>query len=190
MARHRASEMTVGGTTWKRRMETRGAGLASATWLLLAFGHLAEAQTPLLPGVDTPDRGAQNTSAKTEPQRIFREIADRHTRTDWLLVPDPAHPGGPGRFVRAELSGSFSAGLTAVRSNQGRLDEPPRPVIHVGDKVVVEEHGPTVEACLEAVALEPAAVGSVIGVRLKFGGKVVRVVAVGPGRTALREASR
>ena len=51
--------------------------------------------------------------------------------------------------------------------------------------MVVEEHTAVVDARLEAVALGPAAIGSPFEVRLKIGGKVVRVVALAPGRAAL-----
>jgi flagella basal body P-ring formation protein FlgA len=61
-------------------------------------------------------------------------------------------------------------------------------VIHPGDRVVVEEHTATVEARLEAIALEAAAIGSPVNARLKIGGKVVRAVAIAPGRAALAHA--
>jgi hypothetical protein len=60
------------------------------------------------------------------------------------------------------------------------------PVIRAGERLIVEESTPVVEARLEAVSLGPAAVGSPLDVRLKVGGKVVRAVALGPGRAALR----
>jgi flagella basal body P-ring formation protein FlgA len=49
----------------------------------------------------------------------------------------------------------------------------------------VEESSPVVEARLEAVALGPAVVGSAFNVRLKIGGKIVRALALAPGRAAL-----
>jgi hypothetical protein len=58
------------------------------------------------------------------------------------------------------------------------------PVIHPGDRLIVVEHSPTVEASLQAVALGTAATGSPMDARLVIGGHVVRVVALGPGRAA------
>ena len=65
-----------------------------------------------------------------------------------------------------------------------REPEPLLPVIRAGDRLIVEEHTAVVEARLEAVALGPAASGSPFQVRLTIGGKVVRAVALGPGRAA------
>jgi hypothetical protein len=59
------------------------------------------------------------------------------------------------------------------------------PVIRVGDRLIVEEHTAVVDAVLEARALNPAAVGAPLDVRLTIGGNVVRVVALGSGRAAL-----
>ena len=57
-------------------------------------------------------------------------------------------------------------------------------MIHTGDALMVEEHTAVVDARLEAVALEPAVMGARFKARLKIGGKVVRVVAVSPGRAS------
>jgi flagella basal body P-ring formation protein FlgA len=57
--------------------------------------------------------------------------------------------------------------------------------VHVGDRVVVEEHTRVAEAHLEAVALEPAVAGASFQARLKIGGRVMRVMAIAPGRAAL-----
>ena len=59
------------------------------------------------------------------------------------------------------------------------------PAIRPGDMVVVEEHIAAVEAYLEAVALEPAQLGTRLNVRLKIGNRVVRAVAIAPGRVAM-----
>jgi flagella basal body P-ring formation protein FlgA len=50
---------------------------------------------------------------------------------------------------------------------------------------VVEEHTPTTEARLEAIAMDAAAIGSRMNVRLKIGGKVLSAVAIAPGRALL-----
>ena len=49
---------------------------------------------------------------------------------------------------------------------------------------MVEEHTAVADVRLEAVALEPAVKGAHFKARLKIGGKVVRVVAVSPGRAS------
>jgi hypothetical protein len=60
------------------------------------------------------------------------------------------------------------------------------PVLRAGDRLIVEEDTPVVAAHLEATALGLATVGGELDVRLKIGGKVVRAVALGPGRAALK----
>jgi flagella basal body P-ring formation protein FlgA len=61
-----------------------------------------------------------------------------------------------------------------------------RPVIRAGESLIVEEHTSLVDARLEAVALGSALAGSAITVRLKIGGRVVRAVALAPGRAELQ----
>jgi hypothetical protein len=104
------------------------------------------------------------------PVRVVREIRDPHTGLTWLLRMDTKNRGGPGRMLPAE---------------QDLVANPWPVVIRSGDRVVVEEHTPSVEASLEAVALGAAAIGCRLSVRLKIGGKVVRAVALAPGRAAL-----
>jgi hypothetical protein len=156
-------------------------------WLGVAL--LAEAS--VLPG-----RGQVRGASYPQPQNlvssgmelsqceIVREIDDPHTGGRWLLARDPVHPGGPGRLV---LAGGVR--ITVPRPG-APIVEPPHPVIHAGDRLVVEENTTVVEARLEAVALGPAAIGSPLDVRLKIGGTVVRAVALAPGRAAFLAEAR
>ena len=59
-------------------------------------------------------------------------------------------------------------------------------VVRAGDRLIVEEHTARVDAALEARALASAVAGAALVVRLTLGGKVVRVVALGPGRAAFQ----
>ncbi len=112
---------------------------------------------------------------------VVREIDDPHNGARWLLMRDSSHPGGPGRMVLAgEPRGKA---LNNVRKGAGTATA--QPVIHAGDRLIVEEDTAVVEAWLEAVALNPAAAGSPLNVRLAIGGRVVRVVALAAGRAAL-----
>ena len=108
---------------------------------------------------------------------IHCQIRDPHSGARWLVVSNPASPGGPGRMI----PGNDSA-VAEETSSQKNL---PVAVIHRGERVVVEEHTPMSDAYLEAIAVDAAAVGSPLDVRLKIGGKVVRAVAIAPGRAAL-----
>ena len=108
---------------------------------------------------------------------IHRQIRDPHSGAHWLVVSNPANPGGPGRVILENDASTAAGNADAKRV--------PVVAIHPGDKVLVEEHTATVEACLEAIAVDAAAIGSPIKARLKIGGKVVRAVAIAPGRAAL-----
>jgi len=102
--------------------------------------------------------------------QLIRVIDDGATGDRWLLVRQASDPGGPGRMVRVESAASGSA---------------IHPVIHAGDAVIVEEHTEVVEARLEATAVGSAVIGAEFEARLKIGGKVVRAMALGPGKAAL-----
>jgi hypothetical protein len=126
---------------------------------------------------------------KTKRQRkMFREITDSNSGARWILWSDPAHPGGPGYLAPAPLE----AGTEALKNRTDRSDlnlAIAAPCIHVGDKIVVEEHTAEADISLEAVAMEPAGMGSPFQARLKIGGKVVRAVALAPGRATLAPAA-
>jgi len=114
---------------------------------------------------------------------IVREIDDPHSGARWLLMRNADHPGGPGLLLLAE------SGRKLVQQGQAGFEPSgtgPRTVIRAGERLVVEENTAVVEARLEAVALNPAVIGSVLDARLRIGGRVVRAVALGPGRAALQ----
>jgi hypothetical protein len=114
------------------------------------------------------------------PGDVIREIDDPYTGQRWLLERNKEHPGGPGRLAPAGGYRKAPGGASALE--QARL----HPVIRAGDRLVVEEHTARVDAALEARALASAAAGAVFDARLSIGGKVVRVVALGPGRAAFQ----
>jgi len=117
----------------------------------------------------------------------IREIDDPQTGDRWLLVRDTDRPGAPGRMVLVSGAGQGVRGVSAKNRGNALLVNFAsfRPVIRGGDRVVVEESTPLVEARLEGVALGPAATGATLNVRLKINGGVVRAVALGPGRAAM-----
>jgi hypothetical protein len=114
---------------------------------------------------------------------VIREIDDPHSGARWLLLLDANHPGGPGRLVLA--AGPQSAAHPNEARGQLATTEV-LPVIHAGDRIILEEHSATVEGRLEAIALGPAAIGSSFAVRLSIGGKVVKALAVSPGKAVFR----
>jgi len=188
----------------------RQIGSVLAGWLFvlgLASGPgIATAQSAL------PGKGAGlDPELKTEVHTVFvvsatqtaseasavRTIDDPQTGHRWLLMKDPEHQGGPGRLV---LSTESPTGMTASGPvSDGRSSLPtigpsakvgqapqatPQPQIRAGDHLLVEEHSAVADVQLTAIALGPAMTGSVLNARLEIGGRVVRVVADGPGRAS------
>jgi hypothetical protein len=130
-----------------------------------------------------------SASGVLREQEVFREIDDPHSGERWLLLRDLNHPGGPGRLVLA-------AQQTAASSRETKDNLLPSKsllVIRAGDALIVEEHTAVLDARLEGTAINSAAKGAQLKVRLRIGGKVVRAVALAPGRALLapdRETSQ
>ena len=164
------------------RRRGRPSGRGGSGLLALCLILPAGAQTILV----AASRPAPTLSG---PDRLIREIDDPHLGTRWLLLRDAGHPAGPGRLVPffPQARPSFQRGNDRASGDQGWAV--PMPVIRAGDRLVLEESSPVVEAHLEAVALGPAAVGSILEVRLGIGGHVLRAVALAPGRVALAPSS-
>jgi hypothetical protein len=114
------------------------------------------------------------------PGSAMREIVDPHSGTRWLLVKDEKHPGGPGRLLQPGRDGHAVSGVSRPAA---------APIIHAGDRIVVEEHTDVVDAVLEATALGVAAERGEFQARLRVGGRVVRVTAIAPGRAGLAAGS-
>jgi hypothetical protein len=157
---------------------------------VLAFGAepAAGAQPPAAPVAQvllSPEGTTPASVEGREQGKILREIDDPHTGDCWLLVRNGKLPGGPGRLVRvADYQKKSGCAALQIAGQPG--DAALQPVIHAGDRLIIEEHTARADAVLEARALNPAAPGSVLDVRLAIGGKVLRVVALGPGRAALQ----
>ncbi len=171
---------------WKREYGRR----ARSFWGLLATGVL------LWPGVCGYAAEVKTAVSRIEDPPVasapvvVREIDDPATGQRWLLERDPAHPGGPGRLVPAPgkaavPDGNKRAGSLAPRPARAAVPSPLKAIIRGGDRLVVEQHTAVIEARLEAVALGPARRGATFQARLKIGGKVVRAVALAPGRAEL-----
>jgi hypothetical protein len=151
-------------------------GMAAAAW---AYGQTA---APTGSGMRILILPPEFVQARAGGE-IVREIDDPHSGARWLLERNADHPGGPGLLVLAE------GGRNPGRQDKARFEPSgvdPRTVIRAGERLIVEENTPVVEARLEAVALGPAVIGSVLDARLKIGGRVVRAVALGPGRAELQ----
>jgi hypothetical protein len=154
----------------------------------LATGVDGQTAGVIEPGPRVLNATPQTAQAKAStPDEVVREIDDPHTGARWLLMRDPSHPGGPGRLLESTRNPARQRhparqDAAGVKASSAEL----RPVLHAGDRLIVEENSAVVESRLEAVALGPAVLGSVLNVRLSVGGKVVRAVALAPGRAVLQ----
>jgi hypothetical protein len=141
------------------------------------------------PAATKPLDAATAQVAMLPPEEVIGEIKDGSTGDLWLLTRNREHPAGPARLLR-EMVGQGESGRRFGKTIAGETAsgiEPSalRPVIHMGDRVTVEEHTAGVDARLEAVALSSASAGSRLSARLRIGGKVVQAVAVAPGHATL-----
>lgn len=141
------------------------------------------AAIPLVAQQRQPENAVPLTIVSTVPPElaagvVLKEIDDPGSGVRWLLVEDPAHPGGPGRMVAVRQSGASAEPRAPAAAKT-------RPVLRSGDAVQVEEHSAVVDASLQGVALSAARAGERLRVRLRVGGRVVTAVALGPGRAAL-----
>ena len=134
----------------------------------------------LLPGVAHAQQATPATASRVlQPfGGPIRVIVDPATGDRWLLRRDAAHPGGPGRWarvMRGPARGGTPGGAAPATAAAGK------PVIHAGDRLIVEENTPVVEAHLEAVAMTSAAAGGAVQVRLAIGGAVLSATVRAPG---------
>jgi hypothetical protein len=158
--------------------------LVSASLALAALGQ-APRNSVTIPN-STPLVETRPASALVQ---TVREIDDPHNGDRWLLERGAGAPGGPGRLVRAgtvsDASQPAFSRVAAHRASTETNPSPELPVIRPGDRLVIEESTPVVEARLAAVALGTAFPGSILNARLEIGGKVVRAKALGAGRAEL-----
>jgi hypothetical protein len=166
----------------------------------LNFAALTLVMAVLAGGIrlQAESREIQSCGAKTATSlegsggscRLLGEIDDPTTGARWRLVRDPSRPGGPGRLE--PVSQVRDPGAQGKKADAG-IALRPASILRAGDRVVVEEHSATTDAYLEGVALGPAGPGTAFHVRLSIGNRVVRAVAVAPGRAmleAVKEAGR
>jgi hypothetical protein len=136
-------------------------------------------------------------------QEILRVINDPGAHALWLLSPDPSHPGGPGRLecisqpallaIRRPDSYAESQPIENRQSAKIHLSPPLpdqnalnlTPVIHAGDRILLEQHTSTLDSTFSAIALGPARAGANFDVRLAVGGKKLHAIALAPGRAVL-----
>ena len=124
-------------------------------------------------------------SNNPESMAVLRSFDDPGTGERWYLLRNSRHPSGPGKLIHRKLHESpdqrFHSPCAPInpKNNSAPL------VIHAGERIVVEHHGSNLEAGLEATALTGASARGPLDVRLKFGGRLMHAVALGPGRAEM-----
>lgn len=166
-------------TKWKM-------GAVLAIWAcvtaLPVFGQGA-AESGSVAHIEVSSRAPASAAARPAGE-VVREIDDPSNGDRWLLLRDASHPGGPGRLVLTARRESGQRRPESAGAQPAVVRASVVPVIHAGELLVVEENTAIASARLEAVALAPAEIGAEFAARLRMGGKVVRAVALGPGRAA------
>jgi len=118
-----------------------------------------------------------------------REIFDRSSGDRWILQRDETGSPGPGRMVlmTSPARPMDSRGRERASSHKRREGNSTAlvPIIHTGERLIVEEYTAKIEAWLEGVALGQATTGAVLAVRLKMGGRTVMAIAQAPGRAVI-----
>ena len=128
---------------------------------------------------------------------IRREIADPCLGFHWRLIADPAGQGRPGRLVLLGQNGTTAGGSVSeahtVLAPVASAPDSASVIIRAGEHVVVDQDTGVVRARLNAIALESAASGQRLRVRLIVGpglsrnaeltapGPVVSALALGAG---------
>ncbi len=130
---------------------------------------------------------SSSTQTLGSQYRAVRVIDDPGTGRLWWLVQNLDRPEGPA--LLAPIPGSQPCARFAFESFQLRTRSPLQnhlePIIHPGDQIILSEETRTSSARLEATALQPAAMGAGLDVRLKIGGHILHAVATAPGHASL-----
>jgi hypothetical protein len=132
---------------------------------------------------------AEILKAKIEGgRRDHQMIKDAASGKSWRVAGDPRHPEWPARLV--EVVGGGSCGdqpADPLRTGERRgMSKNSRAIaVRAGDWLRVSQDTRVVHAEFDAIALGGGMSGDSIKVRLRFGGKVMRVKVSAPGRALL-----
>lgn len=127
---------------------------------------------------------ANRTAAPSYPAKMIRDIYDPSSAARWLLMRDPACPGGPGKLLLVSAQN-----LTVGQASTAQPPPPESliPILRAGDPITLEMHTGNADVWLEAVALNPARLGAPVLARIKIDGRTVHALAAGHGRAILAE---
>lgn len=170
-------------SSWPRTLSFACIPLLAAS----AFSAITQQPDPAHPSVAVCLRDFETAFGMR--YRAVRIIDDQGTGRRWLLVWQFDRPEAPALLLQMPDSHSCSKFLFADfewRSPTAH-QKLSLPIIRPGDSVILSEDSPISHARLEAVALQSAATGQVLTVRLKLGGHLLRAIATAPGCALLAD---
>ena len=122
--------------------------------------------------------------AQAHAVRIIEDFAI-HRR--WVLTRNSFRPAAPAGL--SLLPAGTTCGFIGVENQsdlkQKKFQRRRNPIIRAGDKLILLEQNPILDARFEAVALDSADADEMLMVRLKIGGGTVRALATAPGEASL-----
>jgi len=145
--------------------------------LIISF-FVCVAALASLPGIAQPARIVASAQAPPELRgEIMRETVDPCLGLHWQWIADPAHPEWPYHLVLADATVAHLPAVSASAALSPRAALPasapiatPVRVIRAGDLIIVNQQTGTVNARLQALALDSAAAGRPLRVRLTVSG--------------------
>jgi hypothetical protein len=170
-------------SSWSRTLSIACIPLLAAS----AFSAITEQPDPAHPSVAACLKDLETAFGMR--YRALRIIDDQGTGRRWLLVRQFDRPEAPALLLQMSLNQSCSQLLiadSAWRSPTAH-QKLSLPIIRPGDSVILSEDSEISDARLEAIALQPAATGQVLMVRLKLGGHLLRAVATAPGSALIAD---
>lgn len=121
--------------------------------------------------------------------RTIRVFEDASTHRRWILYEDLNHLARPAKLAQTAAGSNCDAAQRDACVAGGRAARfVPPAVIRNGDSILITQHTPAADGLLEATALGEGMVGETIKVRLRRGGRILSVIAEGPGRARMTAA--
>jgi hypothetical protein len=155
---------------------------------LMAMAFALLAALPLLEGIAAAAPQCCADAQKEMQRSEFcgvKVIEDPPTSRKWLLSRNVEHPAWPARLI--EMHGENKLLCPSPERIQSRHSPSgsAEAVVHARDSVVVVEDAPAWRGAIDGVALAGGRAGDLVPVRLRFSGKVVRVIVVSKGKAIL-----
>jgi hypothetical protein len=149
-------------------------GAANVMAVLLVIAGVAPQARPYTNAQARPEAKAMvDGGIKGQPL-----IEDAASGRRWCVARDARHPEWPARLVEISKAAACprqSSGNLGTREGSGWGRTGQAATVQKGDLLLVSQDNKVVHAEIDAIALSSGRVGDLINVRLRFGGKVMRV---------------